>query len=104
MVNNNNSDNHYSGANLQPTNRDIALTRKRMGHIDAAVKHMGHFVADVQQRERLVLSALADGQRPDDLAMATIPFALRVRVRDSRSADLDACGSRLPLAQDSRCA
>ena len=33
-----------SEANLQ-ANRDIALTRKRMGHIDAAVDHMGHFVA-----------------------------------------------------------
>ena len=42
MVYNKNS---YFDANLQPTNRDIALTRKRMGHIDAAVNHMGHFVA-----------------------------------------------------------
>ena len=37
--------NHSSDANLQPTNRDLALTRKRTGHIDAAVRHMGHFVA-----------------------------------------------------------
>ena len=43
---NKNSSNHSpSDANLQPTNRDLALTRKRTGHIDAAVRHMGHFVA-----------------------------------------------------------
>lgn len=45
MVNNKNSNNHYSDANLQPTNRDVALTRKRVGHIDEAVNRMGHFVA-----------------------------------------------------------
>ena len=41
-----NSSNHSpSDANLQPKNRDLALTRKRTGHSDAAVRHMGHFVA-----------------------------------------------------------
>ena len=43
---NKNSSNHSpSDANLQPTNRDLALTRKRTGHIDAAVRFLGHFVA-----------------------------------------------------------
>ena len=42
---NKNSSNHSSDANLQPTNRDLALTRKRTGHIDAAVRLLGHFVA-----------------------------------------------------------
>ena len=37
--------NSYFDADLQPTNRDMALTRKRMGHIDAAVDRVGHFVA-----------------------------------------------------------
>ena len=35
----------YFDADLQPTNRDMALTRKRMGHIDAAVRLLGHFMA-----------------------------------------------------------
>ena len=39
-----NKHDNKSEANLQ-SNRNIALTRKRMGHIDAAVNHMGHFVA-----------------------------------------------------------
>ena len=43
MVNNSN---HYS-SECQPAanNRDLALTRKRTGHIDAAVRLLGHFVA-----------------------------------------------------------
>ena len=45
MVNNKNSYNYNSDANLKPTNRDLALTRKRTGHIDAAANHMSHFVA-----------------------------------------------------------
>ena len=42
---NKNSSIHSSDCQPAANNRDIAPTRKRMGHIDAAVKHMGHFVA-----------------------------------------------------------
>ena len=42
---NKNSSIHSSDCQPAANNRDLALTRKRTGHIDAAVRHMGHFVA-----------------------------------------------------------
>ena len=40
-----NSSIHSSDCQPAANNRDLALTRKRTGHIDAAVRLLGHFVA-----------------------------------------------------------
>ena len=42
---NKNSSIHSSDCQPAANNRDLALTRKRTGHIDAAVRLLGHFVA-----------------------------------------------------------